>query len=347
MKKLIIFWLICLTVTVCMVLTVNAEDKMSIEIPYVETPPVLDGIAMGGEYLGESVVMNDHTAEAWVGEMSREAFTIWNFVWDEAGLYIFATVRDRTPVYRDESTHWVGADCLEIGLNPGHILGKNDDKGVFFSMGATADGRVMVHRHNYDEGMVTAEVRGCAVGHTEGSNSYTIEVCIPWSLIFIEADCTKTDTHLDATKLVPEEDLVMDMVLAAIDAENDSTIGIAYKFIGTDFVTGQYIPAALTGTTPTETVGSTSVDTEPGTYPEAETAPGLIIVPATDSEEMTLSEPDSETETASADATLTDAGASVKRQGCGGVMETTVLILFLCVGTLSFLACKHAQRRET
>ncbi len=273
MKKFILFMLICLTVTTCMCLTVSAEtaDHFKIEIPYVQTPPTIDGIAMSEEYPGASVVMNDHTAEAWVGEMSREASTVWNFAWDESGLYVFATVRDRTPVYRDESTHWVGADCVEIGLNPGWILDQPDDKGVFFSMGAAADGRVIVYRHNYDEKIVSSEVRGCAVGHTQGSSSYTIEVCIPWSLIFIEADCTKTDTHLNATGLEPAEALVMDMVLAAIDAKDDNNIGVAYKFNGTDFVTGQYIPGVLTGEPHAETVGSGWADTEPATYPESET----------------------------------------------------------------------------
>ncbi len=275
MKKFILFMLICLTVTACACLTVSAEtvNHFEIEIPYVQSPPTIDGIAMCGEYPEASVVMNDHTAEAWVGEMSRESSTIWNFAWDESGLYVFATVRDRTPVYRDESTHWVGADCVEIGLNPGGILNQPDDKGVFFSMGATADGRVIVYRHNYDEKIVSSEVRGCAVGHTQGSGSYTMEVCIPWSLIFIEADCTKTDTHLNATGMVPGECFIMNMVLAAIDAKDDSTIGVAYKFNGTDFVTGQYILGMLTGEPHVETIGSGWADTEVPTEPEQASDP--------------------------------------------------------------------------
>ncbi len=304
MKKLIIFLLLCLTVTTCMCLTVSAEteDHFKIEIPYAKTPPVIDGIATGGEYPGEAVVMNDHTAEAWVGEMSREASTIWNFAWDESGLYIFATVKDRTPVYRDGSTHWVGADCVEIGLNPGWILDQPDDKGVFFSMGATADGKVIVYRHNYDEKIVSAEVRGCSVGHTQGSSSYTIEICIPWQVIFIEADCTKTDTHLNATGLEPAEGLVMDMVLAAIDAKDDSTIGVAYKFSGTDFVTGQYIPGVLIGEIRAETMGSGCTDTEPVTYPESEikTDTPTASVPETEAHSMIV-ESSNETDAQTAD----------------------------------------------
>ncbi len=337
MKRLSVFVLICLTVTACMCLTVSAEtaDHFEIEIPYVQTPPSIDGIAMGGEYPEASVVMNDHTAEAWVGEMSRESSTIWNFAWDESGLYVFATVRDRTPVYRDESTHWVGADCVEIGLNPGGILDQPDDKGVFFSMGATADGRVIVYRHNYDEKIVSSEVRGCAVGHTQGSSSYTIEVCIPWSLIFIEADCTKTDTHLNATGMVPGECFIMNMVLAAIDAKDDSTIGVAYKFNGTDFVTGQYIPGMLTGERHVETIGSGWADTEPVTYPEAEaqTNAATVSLPETHTQSMTAVSSE-ETDKLTSD------------KGCRGLIGGSALLWLLLLFPALILRRKHFNKTK-
>ena len=283
MRKAIWLLLACLTLAACGCLGVSASDDGSIVIPYAEKTPVIDGVAMGGEYPGQAVVMNDHTAEAWVGDVSRETSTVWNFAWNEKGIYVFATVKDSTPSYRGENTNWVGIDCVEIGLNPGYILNKPGDKGVFFSMGATADGRVVVYRHNYDEKIVSAEVEGCAKGHVEGSLSYTVEVCIPWSLIFIEADCTKTDTHLDATRLTPGGDMIMDMVLATIDADESGNILAAYKMEGTDFVTGKYLPAYLAGAASVETaetVGS-SAPIEPVTQPEAATkAPSdLIILP--------------------------------------------------------------------
>lgn len=320
MKRLAVFLLICMTVTICACLTVGADTKApsTIVIPYAKTPPTIDGIAMDGEYSGNSIGMNDHTAEAWVGEMSREASTVWNFAWNESGLYVFATVKDRTPVYRNESTHWVGADCVEIGLNPGGILNQPHDKGVFFSMGATADGRVMVHRHNYDEGMVTTEVRGCAAGHIQGSNSYTIEVCIPWSLILIEADCTKTDTHLNATGLKPGEGFAMGMVLAAIDAKDNTTIGVAYKFNGTDFVAEKYIPGVLTGEIRAETMGSGWTDDEPVTDPasEAETDGPTVSLTEAESHGTTVQSP-------------TETNTQIPDTGCQSLIHGLVILWIL------------------
>ena len=178
MKKIFAFLLLILTLTVLGLLTVGAVDD-SIEIPYAQNAPVIDGVLSEGEYPGEALVMNDRTAEAWVGSMTPETSTVWHFAWDDTGLYVFATVKDKTPVYRGTNGHWVGADCVEIGLNPGYVLKKSDDKGVFFSMGAMADGNVVVYRHNYDERILSSKVDGCSLGHTEGSSSYTVEVCIP------------------------------------------------------------------------------------------------------------------------------------------------------------------------
>ncbi len=281
MKKHVLLIFVCLSVFACGYLTVSASEDGSIVIPYAETPPVIDGVATDGEYSGEAVIMNHQTAEAWVGDVSRETSTVWNFAWDEKGIYVFATVKDSTPSYRGENTNWVGIDCVEIGLNPGYILNKPEDKGVFFSMGATADGRVVVYRHNYDEKIVSDQVVGCAAGHTKGSQSYTVEVCIPWSLIFIEADCTKTDTHLNATGLTTGEGMIMDMVLATIDADENDAILAAYKIEGTDFVTGKYLPAYLAGSKTAETAETmgSSADTEPATQPETATkAPSDLII---------------------------------------------------------------------
>ena len=259
-----------------------AEVPVFIEIPRAQSELVIDGVADEGEYQ-VAYTMDKANAEAWVGTLDRQSRVTWRFAWDEVGFYVCVTAQDSTPVYRDDTTHWVGADCVEFGLNPGYFLNKDDDKGVFFSMGATADGRVIVYRHNYDEKLVTANITGKSTGHTAGSTAYTIEVCIPWSLILIEADCTKTDTHLDATGLVVDEMLAMGMVMAHIDASDDTTIGVAYKFKGTDFVTGQYLAGRLAGAKADETEAETEAyeptpdETTTEVVTEVETLPPLTI----------------------------------------------------------------------
>ena len=358
MKKIFAFLLLILTLTVLGLLTVGAVDD-SIEIPYAQNAPVIDGVLSEGEYPGEALVMNDTTAEAWVGSMTPETSTVWYLAWDDTGLYVFATVKDKTPVYRGTNSHWVGADCVEIGLNPGYVLKKSDDKGVFFSMGAMADGNVVVYRHNYDERILSSKVDGCSLGHTEGSSSYTVEVCIPWSLIFIEADCTKTDTHLDATHLVPEHQLVMDLVLATIDATDDNTVGTAYKCNDTDFITGEYLLAHLSKTesTDSEVVTDPSpVETNPAeTLPSVEseppeTTPSLIIGTEPEaSSDMELSSASEPGESATAAQTTelvsssdtTSTGTSP--EGCGSTATASSLcLLTVLVG----LACVGARKHK-
>ncbi|MBE6559241.1 MAG: hypothetical protein E7661_09580 [Ruminococcaceae bacterium] len=297
MKKYVLFLLICLAVIAGGCLTVGASYEGYVTIPYAEKTPVIDGVASPGEYTGDPLIMDAQASEAWVGAVSEETVTTWHLAWDEQGLYVVATVKDSTPSYRGENANWVGIDCVEIGVNPGYTLTKKDDKGVFFSMGATSYGGVVVYRHNYDEKIVSDKVEGCATGHAAGNDSYTVEVCIPWSLIFIEADCTKTDTHLDATHLVPENNLVMDFVMATIDADESGTISAAYKFKDTDFVTGSYLIACLVGgkDTDDETVAA---ETEALTEPDEAATSDLVILPPVtlDTEVSTAAEGDPETD---------------------------------------------------
>ena len=355
MKKIFAFLLLILTLTVLGLLTVGAVDD-SIEIPYAQNAPVIDGVLSEGEYPGEALLMNDSTAEAWVGSMTPETSTVWYFAWNDTGLYVFATVKDKTPVYRGTNGHWVGADCVEIGLNPGYVLKKSNDKGVFFSMGAMADGNVVVYRHNYDEKIVSSEANGRSLGHTEGSFSYTVEVCIPWSLIFIEADCTKTDTHLDATHLIPEHQLTMDLVLATIDAADDNTVGTAYKCNDTDFITGEYLLAHLSKTESTDSEAVTEpspTETTPTESEPPETAPPLTLEtePESASEDAedelsSVSKPEESATAAqttelvsSPDTTSTEASS----EGCGSTIAASSLCL---LAVAAGLICFGARKRK-
>lgn len=358
MNKIFAFIFLILALTTLGLLTVGAADD-SIEIPYAQNAPAIDGVLSEGEYPGEALVMNDSTAEAWVGSMTSKTSTIWYFAWDDTSLYVFATVKDETPVYRGTNGHWVGADCVEIGLNPGYVLKKSDDKGVFFSMGAMADGSVVVYRHNYDEKILSSKIDGCSVGHTEGSSSYTVEVCIPWSLIFIEADCTKTDTHLDATHLIPEHQLAMDLVLATIDATDDSTVGTAYKCNDTDFITGKYLLAHLSKTEledsevvtePSSTETSPAETLPPVESEPMETAPPLILgtepefsseveLPSASEPEESATAAQATERVSSSDETNTEATP----EGCG----STVAASALCLLTVTAgLVCFGAKKRK-
>lgn len=313
-------------------LSSSAEDILEITVPSATDRISIDGIATDGEYQAE-YTMDATNGEAWVGTLGRETSSTWRFAWDDKGFYVCVTAKDNTPVYRGENTHWVGADCVEIGLNPGYVLTQKDDKGVFFSMGATADGRVVIHRHNYDERMVTSEVQGVSTGHIQGSDSYTIEVCIPWSIILIEADCTKTDTHLNATHLIPKADLEMDIVLAHIDASDDQNISVAYKLADTDFVTGRYVTGTLVGDKHEDTQTDTVAETHLDTVTLGETV--VLLEPSTEVQESAtkaVSFVDSEEQTNQQVATS---------GGCASLLSGSCLVM---LAGISLLCIKRRKR---
>lgn len=350
-----IFIAFSLLLTACLavgITTASAREVSRIEIPHADKKITIDGVASEGEY-AVSYTMDKTTATPWIGTLERSSVT-WRLAWDETGLYVCATVKDSTPVYRHPETHWVGADCVEFGLNPGYILEKDDDKGVFFSMGAMENGRVIVYRHNYDERLVSDEILGMATGHEQGSHSYTIEVCIPWSLIFIKADCTKTSTHLDATRLTAGEDLAMGMVMASIDAADDTNISVAYKFNGTDFVTGQYIPGLLTAPE-TETTPATEAQTEVLTEAQTEVRTELqtdMQAPAetqADTQVETQAETQAETETDSdqpietetCPVTQPETDAPAQSRGCASTVGVMGVWAVLGMGVALCRKKKH------
>ena len=214
--------------------------------------PVIDGTVSEGEYLS-SYVMNSESATAWVGDVGASSVT-WYFAWDENGLYYAGTINDTTPVYRTDSEHWVGADALELAINPGFAIEGEGAEGIFFSFGAKADGGVVAYRHNYSDGIVSGIVKAASSGHTVGSDSYTIEVFLPWSIMKLDTDCTvygKENIHIDTTGFKAEAGAVIGLLPCAIDALYDDPAGTdgitaAYKFNGTDLVVTDFIKAALT-----------------------------------------------------------------------------------------------------
>ena len=253
-----------------------AEAEFEMEIPYGK--PTVDGVVEEGEYK-TTYIMDRTTAAAWVGEVGNSAVT-WHLAWDEGGLYYAGTINDSTPAWRDEDSHWVGLDCLELAVNPGLILKGDVTEGVFFSFGSMKDGSVVGYRHNFADGLVSDKITGVNKGHVEGTESYTMEVYIPWSLVQIKKNCTvggKEDIRLDATKWEPAVGAQLGLLPCAIDSLTpDGSDIIAYKFNGTDFVVGDFVVATLVdadGKIPAMTEAPTEVPTEEptGTPTEAST----------------------------------------------------------------------------
>lgn len=242
-----IFWasaLLCICLAL-LTLSAAARAEFEMEIPY--GTPTVDGVIDEGEY-EVSYVMDQTTATAWVGEVGDSAVT-WHLAWDEGGLYYAGTINDSTPSWRGNDHYWVGIDCLELAINPGQILKGRSAEGVFFSFGSAEDGSVVAWRHNFADGLVSDEITGANTGHVEGTDAYTMEVYIPWSLVQIDEYCTvggKESIHLDATGWEAKAGARLGLLPCAIDSldANGEDI-IAYKFNGTDFIARDFVVATL------------------------------------------------------------------------------------------------------
>ena len=314
MKKLVLILTALVLLTSCWALCAlpaAAEAEFEMTIPYGK--PTVDGVIEEGEYQA-TYVMDKTTATAWVGQVGESVVT-WHLAWDEGGLYYAGTINDSTPTWRDENSHWVGLDCLELAINPGLILKGSKTEGVFFSFGSMKDGSIVGYRHNFEDGLVSDVITGANKGHVEGTDSYTMEVYIPWSLVQIKGKCTvggKENIRLDATDWEAKAGAQLGLLPCAIDSftANGSDI-IAYKFNGTDFIVGDFVVATLVnadGSIPAETEAPTEAPTEHVTEAPTDETTNTPAEESTTAPETT----DAPTETA--------ADTSAEKTGCGATV---------------------------
>ena len=278
MKKLVLILTALVLLTSCWALSAlpaAAEAEFEMTIPYGK--PTVDGVIEEGEYQA-TYVMDKTTATAWVGQVGESVVT-WHLAWDEGGLYYAGTINDSTPSWRDPNHYWVGIDCLELAINPGCLLRGNSAEGVFFSFGSAEDGSIVAWRHNFADGLVSDEITGANTGHVDGTESYSMEVYIPWSLVQIKERCTvggKENIRLDATDWEAKAGATLGLLPCAIDSfDSHGENIIAYKFNGTDFLAKDFIVATLVkdgeeATEPESPLPDTSVS---DTVTEADTLP--------------------------------------------------------------------------
>lgn len=297
-------------------LSAAAEAEFEMEIPYGS--PTVDGVIEEGEYQ-VTYTMNKTTAAAWVGEVGTSK-VVWHLAWDEGGLYYAGTINDSTPSWRDANGHWVGIDCLELAINPGRLLKGSKAEGVFFSFGSAKDGSVVGYRHNFADGLVSDTITGVNTGHVEGTDSYTMEVYIPWSLVQIKENCTvggKESIRLDATKWEATVGAQLGLLPCAIDSlDAHGRNIIAYKFNGTDFIAKDFIVATLMAPAG-ETEETTETPTEPPTEEPTE-------APADTPAETPTDTPTEAPTDAPADGTEAPA-----KEGCGSTLSMGLLAALL------------------
>ena len=307
----------CLTVAA---LPAAAEAKFEMVIPYGK--PTVDGVVNEGEY-GCTYTMDRTTAAAWVGEVG-DSFVVWHLAWDEGGLYYAGTINDSTPSWRDANGHWVGIDCLELAINPGRLLKGSKAEGVFFSFGSAKDGSVVGYRHNFADGLVSDTITGVNTGHVEGTDSYTMEVYIPWSLVQIKENCTvggKESIRLDATKWEATVGAQLGLLPCAIDSlDAHGRDIIAYKFNGTDFIAKDFVVATLA-----DAEGKVPEETEAPTEPVTEAPTEAPTEVPTEAPTDTPTEAPTE---APAD-TPTDGTEAPAKEGCGSTLAVGLLAVLI------------------
>ena len=301
-------------------LSAAAEAEFEMVIPYGK--PTVDGIVNEGEY-GCTYTMDKTTAAAWVGEVG-DSFVVWHLAWDEGGLYYAGTINDSTPSWRDANGHWVGIDCLELAINPGRLLKGSKAEGVFFSFGSAKDGSVVGYRHNFADGLVSDTITGVNTGHVEGTDSYTMEVYIPWSLVQIKENCTvggKESIRLDATKWEATVGAQLGLLPCAIDSlDAHGRDIIAYKFNGTDFIARDFVVATLA-----DAEGKVPAETEAPTEPVTEAPTEAPTEVPTEAPTDTPTEAPTEAPT----DTPTDGTEAPAKKGCGSTVAVGLLAALL------------------
>ena len=337
LKKLLsatLFLLSLLACFACLSLSAAAEAEFEMEIPY--GTPTVDGVIEEGEYTA-TYVMDKTTAAAWVGEVGTSKVT-WHLAWDEGGLYYAGTINDKTPAWRDENTHWVGLDCLELAINPGLMLSGDRAEGIFFSFGSMKDGTVVGFRHNFADGLVSDEITGANKGHTPRSKSYTMEVYIPWSLVQIDEYCSvggKDDIHLDSTGWKAEAGAKLGLLPCAIDSLDDHGGKIiAYKFNGTDFIAKDFVVATLLA--PETEAPTEEPETPPVTEPPVTTEPPAVTEPGDATDEPTDAPTDAPAENTDTVTTPAESGDgeatdAPQEKGCGAFAAVSALLLLPAV----------------
>ena len=130
---------------------------------------------------------------------------------------------------------------MQLAVNPANLI--NAAPGIFFTFGAASDNKVIAGRTNYKDLMVTDEIQSASSGHVEGSESYIIEVKIPWDLMKIKV--TKGQ-DVDTTSFKPEKDTTIGLLPCVIDSESKGIINAAYRHENTNFNTKYFVPAKLT-----------------------------------------------------------------------------------------------------
>jgi len=178
----------------------QAGTVADLEIPLATTAPTIDGVlttnewdnAMAFEVACPDILTVPKEGNIWVGSApaSHADFSLtWYFKWDNANLYIAASVTDSTPAYLAGSPGAYNSQDLiqlEFDLTKTEpAINLDGTTAIYDIVGQTSDGiGGDIYRHQNQSGNFSeAEKAAIAVAGTELSDGYVVEVALPWSVI--------------------------------------------------------------------------------------------------------------------------------------------------------------------
>ena len=186
MKKLFAALLAGLCV-VSMALAASAGATMDEKrnIPMAATAPTIDGVISGDEWDNAlTIAMNKDTCDAIAGTLDTCPTATFYWMWDYAGLYFFADVKDATApstVHPRNNGSYNSGDGIQFCIYPDLTAsGSNVGDLYFWSLVVADDGNAEIGEHFvFGTGSAGGDVEDATVACTKNGSSYTLEAFMP------------------------------------------------------------------------------------------------------------------------------------------------------------------------
>ena len=186
MKKIFALLLAVACISV-MAISVSAEHSLlqEFEIPKAAAAPTLDGVMSDGEWDGAlAIPVNIDTTQIITGTEESLPSAVYYYMWDDAGLYLFFDVDDKTDtgVYHTGKTgSYNSGDGIQLNIYPDtSITGSSIGDMYFISIVVDVDEEVCIGDHFvYGDGGSGGNVPGAVGACTLDDAAYKMEVFIP------------------------------------------------------------------------------------------------------------------------------------------------------------------------
>ena len=170
-----------------MAITAGAAATMNENrnIPMAATAPTIDGVISGDEWDNAlTVAINKDTVDAITGTTDNMPTATYYWMWDYAGLYFFADVKDATApdtVHPANNGSYNSGDGVQFCIYPDVTAsGSNVGDLYFWSLVVANDGKAEIGEHFvFGTGSAGGDVEDAVVACTKDGSNYTLEAFMP------------------------------------------------------------------------------------------------------------------------------------------------------------------------